>query len=180
MNHALIAFALLLAGTACADWKYQREISPLPLPAGYLAPRTGDNISRFDRKANPPYWDAGTGFMVFECCMPPKRIKGTSHFYTFVYKLSADGKTLTRTSRMWNSYKTDTDPTPHTYTNTTDTPFRFTTDHRSHLIFSVDSQGVITRIVTHGYNPLTGKELPPEGHVIYPAPKAPSIPHYVP
>ena len=179
MKHAQLTLALLLTSTACADWKYQREASPLPLPAGYQVPRTGENISRFDRKTNPPYWDAGTGFMVFECCMPPKRHKGTSHFYTFVYKLSADGKTLTRTSRMWNSFNTDAVPTPHTYTNTTDTPYCFT-DGRSSYTFSVDAQGIITRIVAHGYNPLTGKSLPPEGLVIYPTPDAPSIPHYVP
>ncbi|MBE6415818.1 MAG: hypothetical protein E7032_04715 [Akkermansiaceae bacterium] len=179
MNHALIAFALLLAGTACADWKYQREVSPLPLPEGYQAPRTGENISRFDRAARPPYWDAASGCLVFESCMPPKRRKGTSHFYTFVYKLSADGKTLTRTSRMWNSYKTDEPPTPHTYTNNSDTPYCFTEGRSTHT-FSIDSKGTITRIVTHGYNPLTGKNLPPEGRVIYPTPEAPSIVHYLP
>ena len=180
MNHALIAFALLLTSTALADWKYQREAEPLSLPAGYQAPGTGENVSRFDRNARPPYWDAASGCLVFECCMPPKNREGVSLFHTYMYKLSADGKTLTRTSRRWNSCKTDAPPTPYTYTNSTDTPFRFTTGSRSHLIFSVDSQGVITRIVAHGCNPLTGKNLPPEGRVIYPAPEAPSIVHYLP
>lgn len=179
MKHALITLALLLAGTACADWIYQRDASPLPLPAGYQKPRTGKKISRFDRKARPPYRDAGSGLMVFECCMPPKRIKGTSHFYTFVYRLSPDGKTLTRTSRRWNSSNTDTEPTPHTYTNSTDTPFHFTAGSSSYT-FSVDAQGIITRIMAHGYNPQTGKSLPPDGRVIYPTPEAPSIVHYLP
>lgn len=179
MKRLLLPLTLLLAGSACADWKYQRDTLPLPLPEGYQVPRTGENISRFDRAARPPHWDAASGCLVFESCMPPKRRKGTSHFYTFVYKLSADGKTLTRTSRMWNSSKTDAIPTPHTYTNSTDTPFCFTEGRSTHT-FSVDAQGVITRIVTHGYNPLTGKNLPPEGRVIYPTPEAPSIVHYLP
>ena len=178
MKHLLLTLALLLAGTAHA-WEYQRNTIPLPLPGGYQKPAAGQTVSRFDRKARAPYWDTAARCLVIECCMPPKRHKGTSHFYTFVYKLSADGKTLTRTSRMWNSFNTDAVPTPHTYTNTTDTPYCFT-DGRSSYTFSVDAQGIITRIVAHGYNPLTGKSLPPEGLVIYPTPDSPSIPHYVP
>lgn len=179
MKHSLVTISLLLTGTAFADWKFQREADPLPLPENYQAPGAGESSSRFDREARPPYWDAASGCLVFESCMPPKRRKGTSHFYTFVYKLSADGKTLTRTSRMWNSYRTDAEPTPHTYTNSTDTPYCFS-EGRSSYTFSIDAQGCITRIVTHGYNPLTGKNLPPEDRLLYPVPEAPAIVHYLP
>lgn len=177
MKHALITLALLLAGTANA-WEYQRDAAPLPLPGGYQKPAAGKIVSRFDRKARAPYWDAAARCLVIECCMPPICRNGVSHFYTFVYTISADGKTMTRTSRMWNSHKTDAEPMAVTSTMTTDTPFHFNRG-RARYIVSVDGEGAITSIMAYGYNTYTGKDYPPDGHAIYPRPKAPSVVHNV-
>lgn len=177
MKHLLLTLALLLAGTACA-WEYQRNAIPLPLPGGYQKPAAGQTVSRFDRKARAPYWDTTAQCLVIECCMPPICRNGVSHFYTFVYTISADGKSMTRTKRMWNSHKTDAEPMAVTSTMTTDTPFHFNRG-RVRYIVSVDSEGVITSIRAYGYNTCTGKDLPPEGHAVYPNPKAPSIVHNV-
>lgn len=178
MKRILLSLALL-AGTVFADTLPQQACTHLPLPAAYQTPGAGTSISRFDRKPLAPYLDAATGCLVFECCMPPKVRNGVSHFYTFVYKLSADGRTLTRTSRMWNSNKTEKAPTPYTDTLTTDRPFCFAKGSLSY-VFSVDAQGTITRITMHGTDPLLGKELPPDGRVMYPRLRAQSIVHYLP
>lgn len=177
MKHALITLALLLAGTADA-WEYQRTATPLPLPGGYQKPAAGKTVSRFDRKARAPYWDAAARCLVIECSMPPVCRNGVSHFYTFVYTISADGKAMTRTKRMWNSHKTDAEPMAVTSTMTTDTPFHFNRG-RARYIVSVDGEGVITSIMAYGYNACTGKDLPPDGLAVYPSPKAPSVVHNV-
>ena len=177
MKHLLLTLTLLLAGTAHA-WEYQRNAIPLPLPGGYQKPAAGQTVSRFDRKARAPYWDTTAQCLVIECCMPPICRNGVSHFYTFVYTISADGKSMTRTKRMWNSHKTDAEPMAVTSTMTTDTPFHFNRG-RVRYIVSVDSEGVITSIRAYGYNTCTGKDLPPEGRAVYPNPKAPSIVHNV-
>ena len=177
MKHLLLTLALLLAGTAHA-WEYQRNAILLPLPGGYQKPAAGQTVSRFDRKARAPYWDTTAQCLVIECCMPPICRNGVSHFYTFVYTISADGKSMTRTKRMWNSHKTDAEPMAVTSTMTTDTPFHFNRG-RVRYIVSVDSEGVITSIRAYGYNTCTGKDLPPEGRAVYPNPKAPSIVHNV-
>ncbi len=177
MKHAQLTLALLLAGTANA-WEYQRNAAPLPLPGGYQKPAAGKTVSLFDRKARAPYWDAAARCLVIECSMPPICRNGVSHFYTFVYTISADGKTMTRTRRMWNSHKTDAEPMAVTSTMTTDTPFHFNRG-RARYIVSVDGEGTITSIMAYGYNTYTGKDYPPDGHAIYPSPKAPSVVHNV-
>ena len=148
MKHLLLTLALLLAGTAHA-WEYQRNAIPLPLPGGYQKPAAGQTVSRFDRKARAPYWDTTAQCLVIECCMPPICRNGVSHFYTFVYTISADGKSMTRTKRMWNSHKTDAEPMAVTSTMTTDTPFHCNRG-RVRYIVSVDSEGVITSIRAYG------------------------------
>ncbi len=177
MKYLLLSLSLLLAGPVHA-WEYQRNAMPLPLPGGYQKPTFGQTISRFDRKARAPYWDTTARCLVIECCMPSISRNGVSHFYTFVYTISADGKSMTRTRRMWNSHKTDAEPMAVTYTMTTDTPFHFNRG-RVRYIVSVDSEGVITSIRAYGYNTCTGKDLPPEGCAVYPSSKAPSIVHNV-
>ena len=174
-------FALILAtmsalvNTTWADWKYQRDAEPLPLPANYEAPKTGEKPSRFDRKARPPFWDTATSCLVVECCEPPVKAKnGVSHFYVFTYHLSADGRTLLRTSRMWNSHKTDIAPQPYTSVNTTDTPFTFASG-KTRWVFEVDAQGAITSVTRFGKSPLTDKELPAEGVTFYPGDYVPTL-----
>lgn len=177
MKRILLSLALLLTGTACA-WDYQSDATPLPLPPGYQKPATGESPSLFNRKARPPYWDAGARCLVVECCMPPMCRNGVSHFYTFVYTISADGKSVTRTERMWNSHKTDEEPKAYTSTMTTDTPYHFDKGRKRYII-TVDAQGAIISIMEHGTDVLTGTDLPPDGRVVYPMHKAPGIVHYV-
>ena len=179
-------FALILAtmfarvNTTWADWEYQRNAEPLPLPADYEAPKTGEKPSRFNRKARPPFWDAATGCLVVECCEPPIKAKnGVSHFYVFMYRVSADGRTLLKTSRMWNSHMTDTPPTPYSFVNTTETPFTFS-EGKTRWVFEVDAEGAITRVTEFGKSPLTLKNLPAEGVTFFPGGHVPTLRFYTP
>ena len=175
-----LAVLFTLASTTWADWEYQRNAEPLPLPADYEAPKTGEKPSRFNRKARPPFWDAATGCLVVECCEPPIKAKnGVSHFYVFMYRVSADGRTLLKTSRMWNSHKTDIAPQPDTSANTTDTPFTFSSG-QTRWTFEVDTQGVITRVTKFGKSPFSHKDLPAEGVTFFPGDYIPSLRFYTP
>ena len=175
MKHLITTLLFAFAGTALADWEYLRHAEHLPLPADYPAPGAGEKSSRFDRKARPPYWDAATRSLVVECCEPPVRAKnGVSHFYVTVYRLSADGRTLLKTRRMWNSHKPDTPPTPYSFANTTETPFTFS-EGKTRWVFEVDAQGSITRVTEFGSSPLTLKELPAEGITFFPGDHVPTL-----
>ena len=167
---------LLLAGMAQA-WEYQKDAAPLPLPGNYQAPAAGKTTSRFDRKPLPPYWDAATGSLVVECCHPPVTRDGVSQFYTVVYKLLADGRTLTSTQRMWQSHQPGEEAHCRTHTFTTDTPYSFGSGTRR-TVFEVDAQGGITKVTQYGK--LSHKTLPPGGKVFYPGAKAPALIHNIP
>lgn len=167
---------ILLAGMAQA-WEYQRNAAPLPLPENYQVPAGGKTVSRFNRQPLPPCLDAETGALVVECCEPPLTSGGVSHFYTVVYRLSADGRTLTRTERMWQSHMPGVEAHCRTHTLTTDTPFAFNSGS-SRVVFEVDAHGRISKVTQHGK--LFHKTLPPEGKIFYPSAKAPGIIHVIP
>jgi hypothetical protein len=174
--HSLI---LLISGITQASVVdiYERDAVPLPLPPAYQEPAAGSSMSRFSRKPAPPYWDAATRQLVVECCHPPICRGGVSHFYTRVYRLSPDGKTLTCTQRMWQSHKPQEEAHCRTYSCTSDSPCSFSNGGTT-VVFKVDTQGTITQVSLHGK--LFGDLLPEEGEIFFPGDKAPSLIQLVP
>ncbi len=169
----LIAMAALTALCFGEDVYLLREAEPIAQPAGYVAPGPGSKLSRFDRTARAPYWDSESGTMVFECCMPPVRAKnGVSHFYLRQYKLSADGKTLERHTYRWQSHEVPAKGPYITITSEqTDTPFEFKKGAQRYIVFTVNPDGEIVKVVEQN-RAEQGRE-----RVLYPADSAPSIVH---
>lgn len=179
MKQHLLTCILLITGIATASVvdTYKRDAAPLPLPAAYQAPEAGANASRFNRKPNPPYWDAASRQLVVECCHPPVCRHGVSHFYTRIYRLSPDGKTLTCTQRMWQSHKPQEAAHCRTYSTTSNSPFVFS-DKATTVTFTTDAQGTITQVRMHGK--LFGDTLPEEGKIFYPSDEVPALIQLVP
>ena len=174
--HSLILLICGITQASVVDI-YKRDAAPLPLPPSYQASAAGSSVSRFNRKPAPPYWDAATRQLVVECCHPPICRGGVSHFYTRVYRLSPDGKTLTCTQRMWQSHKPQEESLCRTYSCTSDSPGTFSNGSTT-VVFKVDTQGTITQVTLHGK--LFGDLLPEEGKIFFPGDKAPALIQLVP